>query len=425
MIDQLYKIFLQSSGVSTDTRTVREGNLWFALKGPNFNANKFAEKALEAGALAVVVDDPEYAVNDQCLLVEDGLKALQELANHHRNQFDVPVLGITGSNGKTTTKELVRDVLAQKFNVLATIGNLNNHIGVPLTLLRLTNETEFAIIEMGANHQLEIANLCRIAEPEYGLITNIGKAHLEGFGGIEGIFKGKTELYDFIAAKGGSLFVNSRNQQLLTKAKALVKEVVSFPDKSDYFTAILLSNEPSVSLRAFSQETETHLSGVYNYENICAALCIGKYFGVDEARALKAVAEYRPENNRSQILKRGSNTIHLDAYNANPTSMSLSLQNFAAIRGAKVVILGDMFELGEAAPEEHAAIGELTKTLKLDEVIFCGKLMLSAHQANPDSLYFESKADLADHLTANKRTETSYLVKGSRGMSLESLVELL
>lgn len=425
MIDQLYKTFLQSSGVSTDTRTVKEGNLWFALKGPNFNANKFAEKALEAGALAVVVDDPEYAVNDQCLLVEDGLNALQELANHHRKQFDVPVLGITGSNGKTTTKELVRDVLAQKYNVLATIGNLNNHIGVPLTLLRLTNETEFTIIEMGANHQLEIANLCRIAEPEYGLITNIGKAHLEGFGGIEGIFKGKTELYDFIAAKGGSLFVNSRNQQLLTKAKALVKEVVTFPDKPDYFTATLLSNEPSVSLKAFSQEIETHLSGVYNYENICAALCIGQYFGVDKASALKAVAEYRPENNRSQILKRGSNTIHLDAYNANPTSMSLSLQNFAAIKGAKVVILGDMFELGEAAPEEHAAIGELTKTLKLDEVIFCGNLMLSAHQANPDSLYFESKADLADHLTPNKRTETSYLVKGSRGMSLESLVELL
>lgn len=425
MIDQLYKTFLESSGVSTDTRTVKEGNLWFALKGPNFNANSFAQKALEAGALAVVVDDADYAVNDLYILVEDGLTALQQLANHHRRQFDIPVLGITGSNGKTTTKELVRDVLAQKFNVLATLGNLNNHIGVPLTLLRLTEKTEFAIIEMGANHQGEIADLCRIAEPEFGLITNIGKAHLEGFGGIEGVFKGKTELYDFIASRQGKLFVNSRNAQLVAKAKGSVEEVYSYPDESDYFAATLISNESSVSLKAFSREINTHLSGVYNFENICAALCIGKYFGVSEEKALQAVADYMPENNRSQVIKKESNTIYLDAYNANPTSMSLSLQNFGAIKGAKVAILGDMFELGEAGPEEHATIGQLTKDLNLDEVIFCGKLMSFAHQANSDSLYFEEKKALEEYLTKNKKSETAYLVKGSRGMSLETVVELL
>ncbi|MBO6662387.1 MAG: UDP-N-acetylmuramoyl-tripeptide--D-alanyl-D-alanine ligase [Roseivirga sp.] len=426
MIEQLYQTFLKSTGVSTDTRTIQDGNIWVALKGPNFNANKFAQQALESGAMAVVVDDPEFANNDQCILVEDGLEALQKLANHHRRQFKIPVLGITGSNGKTTTKELVRDVLAKKFNVLATKGNLNNHIGVPLTLLGLNSDIEFAIIEMGANHQKEIAALSSIAEPEFGLITNIGKAHLEGFGGLEGVFKGKTELYEFISARKGKLFVNSRNERLLKKAHALVDEVYTYPEEGDYFHAKLVSNKPNVKLKSDSGKlTSTNLGGEYNFENMCAALCIGRYFGVEEDDALEAIAAYQSDNNRSQLLKRDSNTIFLDAYNANPTSMSLSLQNFASEEGYKVAILGDMFELGDEAQQEHYAIGELSTTLSIDLVIFCGKLMEAAHRANPDSLYFESKSGLASFLTANKRTDTSYLVKGSRGMSLESLVELL
>lgn len=426
MIEQLYKTFLKSTGVSTDTRSIQNGNIWFALKGPNFNANKFAQQALDSGASAVVVDDPEFVLNDQCFLVPDGLEALQQLANHHRKQFDIPVLGITGSNGKTTTKELVRDVLAKKFKVLATKGNLNNHIGVPLTLLGLNKEIEFAIIEMGANHQKEIATLCKIAEPGYGLITNIGKAHLEGFGGLEGVFTGKTELYDFMAKNKGKLFVNSRNQRLLDKAKVIVGEVFTYPEQGDYLQAKMVSNKPYVQLKLESGGiANSNLGGEYNFENMCAALCIAKYFEVDEAKALQAISEYVPDNNRSQLLKQGTNTVLLDAYNANPTSMSLSLKNFASEPGDKVAILGDMFELGDDAEIEHKAIGKLAKELNLDEVIFCGKLMSAAHSANPNSKYFEHKSDLAEYLKANKRNATAYLIKGSRGMSLETIVDLL
>lgn len=426
MIDQLYSLFLQSTGVSTDTRTIKKGNVWFALKGPNFNANEFAKRALDCGAMVAVVDDPDFVLNDQCLLVDDGLKALQQLANHHRRQFNIPIIGITGSNGKTSTKELVRDVLAKKFKVLATLGNLNNHIGVPLTLLRLNKEFEVAIVEMGANHQREIAGLSQIAEPNFGLITNIGKAHLEGFGGLEGVFKGKTELYEFMGSSGGKLFVNSRNPRLLEKAKGLVKEVFSYPDAQDYYHAEIISSQPNVRLKTSTgKQIETNLSGTYNFENICAALCIAQYFGVDEEKALEAVSEYVPENNRSQMLKKGSNTIYLDAYNANPTSMSLSLQNFASVEGRKIAILGDMFELGEDAAHEHAAIGKLTRSLKLEQVIFCGQLMKSAHEANPETLYFENKVGLQQFLTQNKIRESLVLIKGSRGMSLETLVEAL
>lgn len=426
MIDQLYSLFLQSSGVSTDTRTIQKGNIWFALKGPNFNANKFAQQALESGALVAVVDDPEYAVNDQCFLVEDGLTALQQLANHHRKQFNIPFIGITGSNGKTTTKELVRDVLSKKYKVLATLGNLNNHIGVPLTLLKLTSDIEVAIIEMGANHQREITSLCQIAEPDFGLITNIGKAHLEGFGGLEGVFKGKTELYDFLATKGGKLFVNSRNSRLVEKAKMKASEVLSYPDSGDYYSAQLLESQPNVKLKtSLGREITTHLSGTYNFENICAALCIGQYFGVNENDALDAVMSYSPENNRSQVISQGTNTIYLDAYNANPTSMSLSLQNFAAIAGKKVAVLGDMFELGDAAEEEHRAIGKLSSGLNIDRVIFCGKLMKHAHGANTKSVYFEQKSELEAYLSANPIENSSVLIKGSRGMSLETLLKSL
>lgn len=427
-IKELYEHYLKSTGVSTDTRTLQEGNIWFALKGPNFNANEFATQALESGAMLAVVDDPALADNEACFLVEDGLRALQQLATYHRRQFQIPLLGITGSNGKTTTKELIRDVLAKKYEVLATEGNLNNHIGVALTLLRLKPKHEIAVIEMGANHQKEIAFLSSIAEPTHGLITNIGKAHLEGFGGLEGVFKGKTELYDFMKSHGGQLFVNSRNERLLEKAKMSVgqKAVMTYPDKGNTFEASLVESEPQVVFDVDSRQAiKTQLSGVYNFENLCAALCIGNHFQVPLSLGIEAVSEYMPENNRSQVIEQNSNTIHLDAYNANPTSMSMSVKSFAAKDGAKVVILGDMFELGDTAQEEHTEMGKLCASSSFDAVYFCGKLMKHAHEAYPQSTYFELKSDLMEYLKSNPIEKSAILIKGSRGMALETLLEVL
>lgn len=427
MLDKLYPLFLNSTGVSTDTRTVEDGNIWFALKGPNFDANKFADQAIEKGASVVVIDDPKYAKDDRYLVVEDGLEGLQSLANHHRKQFEIPVIAITGSNGKTTTKELVRDVLAQKFNVLATNGNLNNHIGVPLTLLRLSAEHELAIIEMGANHQKEIAFLSSIAEPNHGLITNIGKAHLEGFGGLEGVFKGKTELYDFMGKQGGTLFVNSRNNRLEQKAKRRVGEnVITFPSKGSFYELEMAEEQPHIKVKTKAGKSiTTQLSGIYNFSNIAAALCIGRYFEVDENLALQAVAAYVPDQNRSEVLEHGSNTIYMDAYNANPTSMSMSLRSFAAKDGKKVAILGDMFELGDSAIEEHSAIGSLCEELHLQHVLFCGALMNHAYKAFPEGRYFNDKAKLANYLKSAKLSEHLILIKGSRGMALETILDHL
>lgn len=426
MINQLYTLYLKSTGVSTDTRTLHEGNIWFALKGPNFNANQFAEKALEMGASTVVIDDAKFKKDDRFFLVEDGLMSLQALATHHRRKFNIPFIGITGSNGKTTTKELIRDVLATKFKVLATKGNLNNHIGVPLTLLGLDESIEIAIIEMGANHQKEIAALSAIAEPTHGMITNIGKAHLEGFGGLEGVFKGKTELYEFMQRNEGTLFVNSRNERLLNKAKDCVEEVITYPDTSDNYSAELLGDQPYVQIRTSKGNTiSTQLTGAYNFENICAALCIGQYFGVQELRAIEALEAYQPENNRSQILRKGSNLIFMDAYNANPTSMSLSLKNFAAKKGKNVAIIGDMFELGAEAEKEHAAMGQLTNELNLEQVIFSGELMKHAFAANPQGKYFPKKEELRTYLKDHPIQNANVLIKGSRGMSLETLLEML
>lgn len=424
MINDLYRHFLASTGVSTDTRTIQKGNIWFALKGPNFNANSFAKDALSKGAGLVVVDDPSIVKGDDYFLVDDGLKALQDLANHHRRQFTIPFLGITGSNGKTTTKELVRDVLAKKYNVHATKGNLNNHIGVPLTLLSISEETELAIIEMGANKQGDIAELCAIAEPTHGLITNIGKAHLEGFGGIEGVFKGKTEMYDFISKDQGTLFINSENRQLVEKAQKSTNHLVTFSHEEDDFSAKLVQEVPQMEIGAHGTVFQAKIEGAYNFQNICAALCIGESFGVASEDAIDAVANYVPDNNRSQVLKKGSNTIILDAYNANPTSMAAALENFTSHDYArKVVILGDMLELGEETQEQHKEIGELTKRLNLDEVHFCGPHMQSALEGNEQANYWANKEVLSNALKEQPIEHAHVLIKGSRGMSLETLVE--
>ncbi len=424
-IPQLYQCFLNCTAVSTDTRQIADGCLFVALRGDKFDGNAFAPKALEQGAAFVLVDRPEVVENEQYLLVEDTLVALQQLANYHRQQLQIPIIGLTGSNGKTTTKELIAAVLSQKYSVLATKGNLNNHIGVPLTLLAITQKHEIAVVEMGANHQKEIELLCQIAEPTHGLITNVGKAHLEGFGGLQGVRKGKGELYDFVAASGGTVFVNASNQILNEMAAER-----TFTNQVDYLNEPLprlLEESPFIVYRSTESQTiTTHLNGQYNYENMVAALKIGDYFGVNIGAANEAIANYNPTNNRSQLITKGTNQILLDAYNANPSSMAVAVQYFANRKAArKMVILGDMFELGNEAAAEHLALGQLIAKANFDIVVLSGKLMQYALPALPTAYFFPDKFSLHNWLIDNQQQNTDIFVKGSRGMGLETVLPYL
>ncbi len=425
MIESLYVNFLHSGKVSTDTRRISPGAIFFALKGPNFNANALASEALEKGASLAVIDEPEYREDDRYVLVDDVLETLQELARYHRKQLTIPVIGLTGSNGKTTTKELIQAVLSKKYKTLATQGNLNNHIGVPLTILSVTKEHEMAIIEMGANHQKEIEKLSSIADPSHGLITNIGKAHLEGFGGIEGVIKGKSELYHHLKENGGTVFMNSGNP-ILMKMKDWFKEVFLYPGKDDYYHCELVSTSPVLQLKTGDGHlVDTHLIGGYNFENIAAALCIGKFFGVPARDAEQAVAEYDPQNNRSQVVKKGSVTIIMDAYNANPDSMKSALENLAANPGSKWAVLGDMKELGEDSRSEHAAIGHQLAAMDLDHIFLVGPEMKAAADTCPKAEYFTSKADLKKALSEHQPANCTILFKGSRSMGLEEATEVI
>jgi UDP-N-acetylmuramoyl-tripeptide--D-alanyl-D-alanine ligase len=427
-IEKLYNLYLNSRTVSTDTRKITPGSIFFALKGDRFNGNTFARQAIEAGASYAVVDEAQYATGDQYILVDNVLQQLQQLANYHRRQLSIPFIGITGSNGKTTTKELINAVLSRKYRTYATKGNLNNHIGVPLTVLAITNEIEIAIIEMGANKVGDIAELVGICEPTHGLITNIGKAHLEGFGGIEGVKKGKGELYDFLQFRNGVVFVNALNETLEGMIRTrYFGEIVQYPRVGDYMACEMLSSTPFVRYRSENGDiVETHLSGAHNFENIAAALCIGKYFEVPAEEANAAVSGYISENNRSQIVQKGRNTIFLDAYNANPTSMQASLEHFMTLNAPKkVVILGDMFELGEESEREHRKIGEVVARGKFTKVLLCGKRMQAAVEANPQAYYFIDKFSLNNWLQENKIENAYILIKGSRGMGLETILDLL
>ena len=424
--ESLYEKFRAAGRVSTDTRNITPGSMFFALKGERFNANQFAQQALEAGAAYAVIDEAEYQHDDRCLLVDDVLTRLQQLAHHHRMTLDIPVIGINGTNGKTTTKELLYAVLSKKYRTLATQGNLNNHIGVPLTLLQLTADTELAIIELGANHIGEIGTLCQIAHPTHGLTTNIGKAHMEGFGGLEGAIRGESEQYDYLLKTRGVVFINSQNELLSNMGKRF-EAPYYYPAADDYFSCALLSADPFV---VYQPETdgpvETQLIGAYNFENIAAALCIGKYFEVPAAAANEAVRAYQPTNKRSQVVKQGSNTILLDAYNANPDSMQAAIHNLEAMKAPrKAVILGDMYELGDDAAAEHRTIGELLAKGTVQRILFCGELMQAAHQACADSQYFADKASLEHHLRQQPIVESTVLVKGSRGMAMETLLDVL
>ena len=427
MIASLYDKYLSATGVSTDTRNIKSGNIFFALRGPNFNANKFAKAALEQGAKYAVIDDPDHKLEDErYLLVEDSLKTLQDLATYHRSKLKIPIIGITGSNGKTTTKELIYEVLSKKYVTYATAGNLNNHIGVPISVLSIDPKVEIAVIEMGANKVGDIAELCEIAQPTHGLITNIGKAHIEGFGGFEGVIRGKSELYQYLLDHSGKVFINSQNEILNKMAKRFERPYY-YPDYSDYYHCELITADPFLVIKSDKGVLiETNLVGKYNFENIAAALCIGKFFEVDNKKANRAISKYTPSSNRSQIIKKGNNMLILDAYNANPVSMKAAIENLAEMEsGNKVVILGDMNELGEISEEEHYKIGELTKSQHFNKVIFCGEKILAAKNANPDSTYFKEKDQLIDYLSANPFDKALILIKASRSLGLEKLVEVM
>ncbi len=429
----LYLKFLECTGVSTDTRQITPDCLFVALKGDQFDGNQFAQQSLTSGARYAVVDDATIALQDpKCLLVPDGLTALQDLARHHRRTLTIPVIGLTGSNGKTTTKELIAGVLSKRFSTYATRGNLNNHIGVPLTLLSLNETHEIAVVEMGATHQGEIALLCSIAQPTHGLITNVGKAHLEGFGGVAGVRKGKGELYDYLAQTAGTVFINSRDQTLTAMYRERLKTLRS---ETTFAEAIFYPGEPIELVQespvviyrpANGRAITTHLPGRYNFENMLAALAIGHYFGVSNAEANQAVADYNPTNNRSQVVTSGSNTILLDAYNANPSSMAAAIQQFTRQPAhRKMVILGDMYELGPESEAEHAALGKLVADGHFDVVILAGQDMKWALGALPNAYYFPDKFSLHNWLVDHPQTDTYILVKGSRGMKLETVVPFL
>ena len=422
----LYDHFLKCRKISTDTRKIEPNSIFFALKGPNFDANAFAEEALGKGASIAVIDDAKYEKPGKTFLVPDVLEALQALARHHRNTLKIPVIGLTGSNGKTTSKELLNAVLSKKFKTLATKGNLNNHIGVPLTILSIDESVEIAIIEMGANHVGEIALLSSMANPTHGFITNIGKAHIGTFGGFENIIRGKSELYQHLITNDGIVFINSQNEILANMAKRF-KSPILYPTKGDYIHVDLLSSNPFLTYRSETGErVQTQLTGAYNFENIAVALCIGKYFDVTEQAANNAVAAYLPANMRSQVVKKATNTIILDAYNANPSSMEAAINNLTMMSASKkVAIVGDMFELEEEAEKEHTYIGQLLSQKNFDAVYLCGSLMKSAALVYPKAKHFATKAELLDELKENPITEATILIKASRGVALETIVDYL
>ena len=425
-IEYIHSLFLNCKSVSIDTRKIQANSLFVAIKGDNFDANTFAKEALEKGALYVIIDNKDYYVDQRTILVEDSLTALQELAKFHRQYLKLPIIALTGSNGKTTTKELINVVLSKKYQTKATLGNLNNHIGVPLTLLSFDSKTQIGIVEMGANHQKEIEFLCHIAQPDYGYITNFGKAHLEGFGGVEGVIAGKSEMYSYLSQNDKTAFVNLDDAIQVEKTKAL--KTYSFgihKEKADVNIDSITAN-PFVKIQYSNLEIHTHLIGLYNANNINAALTIGKYFGVEDNSIKEALESYIPENNRSQLMTKGTNQIILDAYNANPSSMAVAIQNFLQLDNAnKIMILGDMFELGEESLQEHQAIISLLLNENRIRCFFIGKDFNLNKIDKENFIFYETFDTFSNYLKDAKIENSSILIKGSRGMALERTLEFL
>lgn len=435
-IEQLYTVYKKYPVICTDTRKVSPDCLFFALKGERFNGNIFALNAIENGALFAIIDQSQYAIDERFILVENVLETLQDLARYHRQQLNIPLIGITGTNGKTTTKELVCSVLSQNFIAFATKGNLNNHIGVPLSILSISNNCEIAIIEMGANHQKEIEFLCSIAQPTHGLITNIGKAHLEGFGGIEGVRIGKGELYQFISETKGTIFINADDSVLkeMSTERGIENQITYGKSKDNFICAELHAANPLLEIKWEAGGSESgqqirtaksNLPGIYNFDNIVSAICIGYYFKLSPEQINLGINAYQPLNNRSQILKTNNNTLICDYYNANPSSMKVALDNLKSMDcSLSVLILGDMFELGAEAEKEHRLILEYALNLGSDRQILIGEEFYKLKD-NSGAEYFKTVQDAYDSLNKNPVKGATVLVKGSRGMKLETLLPLL
>lgn len=414
-IEELYSLYITHGLVDTDTRTIRKNTLFFALKGENFNGNKFAEEAITNGASYAIIDEADYKTSEKLILVDNVLETLQKLANHHRNQLGIPVIALTGSNGKTTTKELINSVLSKKYKTTATLGNLNNHIGVPLTLLSMNKNTEVGIVEMGANHAKEIEFLSEIANPDYGYITNFGSAHLEGFGSLEGVVKAKSELYDYLRAKSKKVFVNPNDEKQIAKTKDI--ESITFDESIKFLEA-----NPFVKLSYNNTEILSNLIGAYNFANISAAITIGNYFNVTTELIKEAIESYVPSNNRSQVINTKTNRIILDAYNANPTSMKAALESFSKLQANnKTIILGDMFELGKYSSNEHQSIVNFIKELNLDEAFLIGE---NFYKTTTKYKRFNGFYEFEEYIKNNQIESSTILVKGSRGMALERVVAL-
>lgn len=421
-INELYKLYQENPSVQTDTRKLKAGDIFFALKGPNFNGNEFAQKALDAGAAYVVVDE-EFPGNQQVIKVADTLRTLQGLALMHRDHFKIPFIAITGSNGKTTTKELMHAVLSTQFKTYTTTGNLNNHIGVPLTILKVREDAEMAVIEMGANHLGEIRSYCQYAKPDFGLITNIGKAHLEGFGGAEGVKKGKGELFEYLDKNGGKPFVNTDDPNIVELSLHL-KNKIAYGIGQSETPCELISADPFVTVKMNGENTftmSTQLVGRYNLSNILAAVAVGRYFKVSDENIKRAIEEYSPSNSRSQLIKKNGNQIILDAYNANPDSMKAAIENFAAMQGNhKILILGDMKELGDDTQKEHQQVIDLINKYPWKEVTLTGPLFSKTDHSFRS---FENAGETKEWFEKCGFDNALILVKGSRSMQMEKVIE--
>ncbi len=424
-IEELYKLYFQFPSVQTDTRKLKQGDLFFALKGPNFNGNTFAQKAIDAGAKCAIIDEKKYEIPNKTFLVKDVLKALQQLARHHRSQLNIPFLAITGSNGKTTTKELIHAVLSTSFNVYTTEGNLNNHIGVPLTILKIKPDAEIAVIEMGANHPKEIESYCKIADPTHGIITNCGKAHIEGFGSIEGVKKAKGELFDYLRQRrDGTAFVMWDYDYLQEMSKDIFNLIKYGTSDADINGRILTSDpflKLSITDHGHHTDISTQLVGGYNLPNVLAAIAVGREMKIGIPKIKHAIENYLPSNSRSQLLQKGSNKIILDAYNANPSSMKAAIENFANMEANnKVLMLGAMAELGADSEWEHQNLIDFLKKYKWQEVILVGKAFSPFRSA---FRYFENAGEAKEWFSKQQFDNTTFLVKGSRSTQMEKVIE--
>ena len=423
-IEKLHGLFLKFNGVSTDTRSVPNGALFFALKGENFNGNDFAKKALDSGASYCIIDEQQSQSNERFILVPNVLKTLQELANFHRKYLNIPIIAITGSNGKTTTKEVINSVLGQRYKTHATRGNYNNHIGVPLTLLQMDTTVDIGIVEMGANHIGEIAKLCQISAPNYGYITNFGKAHLEGFGSAAGVVKGKCELYDYLKINKGVVFINGDNKKQVQQIGDYKSVNIFSKDNSSNIKVSMTSQTPFISFESQGCTMESQLVGIYNFSNAAVAIAMGCFFEVSLEKIKKGIESYTPNNNRSQIIQKGSNTIILDAYNANPSSMEVALDNFNSMKSPKkIVILGDMFELGIYSKSEHQAVIDKVNSLNFSSAYYVGSNFFELASDSSKASFYKTTELLQNQLKSLAPRDALILIKGSRGMALENLLD--